>query len=447
MGKTVHIRKGFDIKLVGKAVNETTQAPKASVIAIQPPDFKALTPKVIAKQGTEVLAGEPLFYDKDRPEIKISSPVSGEIAEIIRGDKRRIMEIRIVPDKENRYVTFDIPKNLTKENITETLLASGCWAYLRQRPFSIFANPEDSPKAIFVSCFDTAPLAPDYTYVLGAEKENFQRGLSILNTLAEGKLNVCITNGQEDLVAGVVDAANVHHVSGPHPAGNVGVQIHHISPIRKDAVVWYINPQDVLIIGRLFESGNYIAERTVVLSGSKAENPAYVRALTGQSLKDIMGNTISFDASTRVIQGNVLTGKTTHEAAFLSFYENQITAIPEGGEEEFFGWIAPGLKKLSLSRSFFSWLTPKKEYNLDTNTHGEERAFVVSGEYEKVLPMNIMPVQLLKSIMAQDIERMEQLGIYEVAEEDFALCEFVCTSKIDVQQIIGEGLEYARLEG
>lgn len=448
MGKTVHIRRGFDIKLVGQPINETAQVSQPSVIAVQPPDFNTLTPKLLAKPGDEVLAGQALFYDKDRPDIKVPSPVSGEVAEVVRGDKRRILEIRIIPDKETRYTSFKIPKQLNKADIKSILLESGCWSYLRQRPFSIIADPETEPKAIFVSCFDSAPLAPDMNYVLGSEKENFQLGLSVLNTLADGKLNAGIREGQEDLVGQAVAAGNTHQIKGPHPSGNVGIQIHHIDRLKKGEVAWYINPQDVVIIGRLFAEGKYLAERTIAIAGSLAEKPSYVRALTGQPLKDVLKNNITFNEdTTRVIQGNVLTGRTAHEDNFLSFYTNQITAIPEGKEPEFFGWLLPGLDKLSLSRSFFSWLTPKKKYDLNTNTHGEERAFVVSGEYEKVLPMDIMPVQLLKAIMAQDIERMENLGIYEVDPEDFALCEFRCTSKIDVQQVVGNGLEYFRLEG
>lgn len=447
MGKAVHIRKGFDIKLVGQPINELTQIPQSNVIAIQPPDFKALVPKLLAKQGDEVLAGAPLFYDKDRPDVKITSPVSGEIAEIVRGDKRRILEIRIIPDKETRYAVFGIPNQLNKEEIKSILLASGCWAYLRQRPFSLIADPQTEPKAIFISCFDSAPLAPDLSYVLGNEKENFQTGLSVLKTLADGKLNVGIRAGQEELLGDVVTSGNTHRIKGPHPAGNVGIQIHHIDRLKKGEIAWYINPQDVLIIGRLFSTGKYQAERTIAIAGSLAQKPAYVKALTGQPLKDVVENNIAFNDQTRVIQGNVLTGRTAYDHNFLSFYTNQITAIPEGKEPEFFGWLLPGLDKLSLSRSFFSWLSPNKKYNLNTNTHGEERAFVVSGEYEKVLPMDIMPVPLLKAILAQDIERMENLGIYEVAPEDFALCEFGCTSKIDVQEVVDEGLELFRLEG
>lgn len=447
MGKTVHIRRGFDIKLVGRAANETTQLSKPSVIAVQPPDFNTLIPKLLAKQGDEVKAGELLFYDKDRPEIKVPSPVSGEVVEIVRGDKRRILEIRIIPDKETKYISFNIPQQPNRADVKSILIESGCWAYLRQRPFSIVADPETEPKAIFVSCFDSAPLAPDMDYVLSGEKANFQRGLSVLNTLADGKLNVGIRAGQEDLIGNAVTSENTHQVKGPHPSGNVGIQIHHIDRIKKGEIVWYVDPQDVVIIGRLFAEGKYLAERTVAITGSLAQKPAYVKAMTGQSLKDIVNNNITFTDNTRVIQGNVLSGRVAYADNFLSFYTNQITAIPEGKEEEFFGWLLPGLDKLSLSRSFFSWLTPNKKYDLTTNTHGEERAFVMSGEYEKVLPMDIMPVQLLKAIMAQDLERMENLGIYEVAPEDFALCEFTCTSKIDVQRVIGEGLEFFRLEG
>ncbi len=454
MGKTINIRRGFDIKLKGAAEKSTTEVPVSDVIAVRPPDFPGVVPKLLVEAGDEVLAGQAIFFDKNRPNIRFPSPVSGEVAEVVRGEKRRILEIRILADRKGmRYAEF--PKSdaaqLGRAEIIQRLLDSGCWQYLRQRPYSIIADPVDVPRSIFVSCFDSSPLAPDLGYVLGQDKENFLAGLQALKVLANGQLQLGIRDGGDGQIteadlSSVVPASQVHRFRGPHPAGNVGIQIHHVQPIQKGELLWTVHPQDVTIIGRLFREGRYRADRVVALTGSCVKTPQYFHVLTGQRLSDVLSERLNSDHC-RIIQGNVLTGTRAAADDFLSFYTNQITVIPEGDKAEFFGWLLPGFNKLSLSRTFFSWLMPGKTYNLDTNTHGEERAFVMTGQYDRVLPMNIMPVYLLKAILARDIERMEQLGIYEVAEEDFALCEFVCTSKIDVQQIIAEGLDYMRKEG
>ncbi|MCE7923806.1 MAG: Na(+)-translocating NADH-quinone reductase subunit A [Haliscomenobacteraceae bacterium CHB4] len=449
MGKNVIIRKGYDIKLQGAAEKSVTDIPISDVIAVKPPDFPAVTPKLLVETGDEVLAGQPLFFDKNRPNLRIASPVSGEVAEVVRGEKRRIMEVRIIPDKGGmRYVEFpkDDPAALSREVIIERLLESGCWNYIRQRPYTLIANPEDTPKAIFVSCFDSAPLAPDLDFVKDFEPENLQAGIAVLAKLSADKVHLGLKPGQPEGDFPGTHVVNHHYFKGPHPSGNVGIQIHHIDPIRKGEAVWYVHLQDLLMIGRLFREGRYRADRLLALTGSCVTWPHYLRAITGQRMSDLVGGRLK-SGHCRVIQGNVLTGKTSSADDFLSFYENQITAIPEGDQPEFLGWLLPGFEKLSLSRTYFSWLFPSRTYDLDTNMHGEERAFVMTGQYDKVLPMNVYPVFLLKAILARDIERMEALGIYEIAEEDFALCEFVCTSKIDVQKIVAEGLEYIRLEG
>lgn len=449
MGKNVIIRRGYDIKLQGIAEKSVSDVPISDVIAVKPPDFPSVTPKLLVEVGDEVLAGQPIFFDKSRPSLRFTSPVSGEVADIIRGEKRRIMEIRIIPDKNGmRYIGFPktAPAELQRDEIIERLLESGCWNYIRQRPYSLIANPEDLPKAIFVSCFDSAPLAPDLDYIKDFEPDNLHTGLAVLAKLSAGKVHLGLKPGQQESDFPGTHVVNHHFFKGPHPSGNVGIQIHHIDPIRKGDTVWYVNLQDLLIIGRLFREGRYRADRLVALTGACVAWPHYLRVMTGQRMSDIVGGRLK-TAHNRVIQGNVLTGKTSSPDDFLSFYENQITVIPEGDQPEFLGWLLPGIHKLSLSRTYFSWLFPRRTYNLDTNMHGEERAFVMTGQYDKVLPMNIYPVFLLKAILAKDIERMEALGIYEIAEEDFALCEFVCTSKIDVQKIVAEGLEYIRLEG
>lgn len=446
MAKEITIRKGFDIRLEGAASRQITDLPVSDIIAIKPPDFPGIIPRLLVAPGDEVRAGQPLFYDKNLPDLRVTSPVSGEVADVVRGDKRRILEVRILVDKtDRRYLDFPAadPASLSRQDIIRHLLDSGCWPYIRQRPFSLLANPADTPRDIFVSCLDTAPLAPDLTFIIEQEMDAFKTGLTALGRLAEGRLHIGVgRHSPRSLEA----FGNVHVFTGPHPAGNVGIQIHHVNPIRKGDVVWYVHPQDVIIMGRLFREGRYRPDRVVALTGSCVTTPQYYRVVTGQQLSALTEGRLK-GLFTRLVQGNVLTGQTTTPADFLSFYTQQLTAIPEGNEPEFLGWLLPGFGKLSLSRTFFSWLKPGRTYALDTNTHGEERAFVMTGQYDRVLPMNIYPVYLLKAILAKDLERMEQLGIYEVAEEDFALCEFVCTSKIDVQRIIAEGLEYVRKEG
>ncbi len=453
MSRTITIKRGYDIKLKGDAEKNISAANTSSIVAIKPTDFRLVKPKLFVKPGDSIMAGECLFHDKNRPELRFTSPLSGEIAEIILGPKRRIDEIRILTDKENtKYTDFkkSNPADLPRQTIIEQLLESGCWNYLRQRPYNLIANPLDTPKAIFVSCFDSSPLAPDLDFIISKEKENFETGLQALQVLANDKLHIGIrasaVNGSAASPVPPSFEKYTHQVKGPHPAGNVGIQIHHTSPIQKGEVVWYVHPQDVIIIGRLFKEGHYRAERLIAVTGSDMDRPRYIKAVTGQPLSDLINQEVD-QHKTRLIQGNVLFGTTSSSSDFLSFYTNQITAIPEGHKPEFLGWLLPGFNKLSLSRTFFSWLSPNKSYALNTNIHGEERAFVMSGQYDKVLPMDILPVFLLKAIMAKDVEKMEGLGIYEVSEEDFALCEFVCTSKIDVQQIIAEGLDLIREEG
>ena len=444
-GRTIKLRKGFDIKLPDAAVAQMSDVHVSEIVAVKPDDFKALVPKLRVQEGDDVKAGDPLFFDKLRPEIKITAPVSGEIAEIVRGAKRHILEVRILTDKAGvQYRSFgkSAVSSLSREAVIKQMLESGVWAYVKQRPYGLIADPEANPKAVFVSCFDSAPLAPDVEFLIDQEAENFKTGLQVLSMLGNGVLHLGIRPGQR---IDAPESAHVHTFSGPHPAGNVGIQIHHIDPIRADETVWTVAAQDVLIIGRLFHEGRYRADRFVALCGEGMSKPCYINAVSGQRMDTILDKHLK-EGHFRVIQGNVLTGKRSDTKDSLSFYTNQITAIPEGDQPEFLGWLLPGFGKLSLSRTFFSWLSPKRSYHLDTNMHGEERNFVMTGEYEKVLPMNILPVFLLKSIMARDVERMEQLGIYEILEEDLALCEFVCTSKIDVQKIVSEGLDYMRTE-
>jgi Na+-transporting NADH:ubiquinone oxidoreductase subunit A len=449
MPRTIKVNKGLNIKLAGEAEKVLSGFQLTESVAVKPSDFIGVTPRLLVKEGEEVKAGTPLFSDKRNELIKFCSPVSGEIIEVVRGEKRRILEVKILSDKVIEYAPFDKadPETLSSEQIILALLNCGAWPFIRQRPFGTIADPKDKPKSIFISAFDTNPLAPDNNFIIGDNSNDFQAGLNALRKLTDGKVHL---NIHSDLPTAQVfrnsQGVQINTISGPHPAGNVGVQIHHIDPVNKGEVVWCVAPQDVLIIGRLFNHGKFDASRVVAVTGSQVKNPKYYKTIPGTLVKGLINDAGIKDGGNRIISGNVLTGKKISSEGYLDFYATQVTVIPEGNEPEFLGWIAPGFNKLSMSRAFFSWITPNKKFNLDTNLHGEERPFVVTGQYEKVFPMDIYPVQLLKSILIEDIELMENLGIYEVVEEDFALCEFVCTSKIQSQQIIRKGLDLIRKE-
>ena len=449
MSKFIKIKRGLNIKLVGEADKVFSDLPLPETFAIKPPDFIGVIPKLLVKQGDEVQSGTALFNDKNNETIKFCSPVSGEVIEIIRGEKRKILEVKILADKEIDYVAFKKanPNDLSREDIIAALLNSGIWPFIRQRPFGIIANPNETPKSVFISAFDSSPLAPDNDFIMHGNDQDFQSGLDALQKLTDGKVHLNINaDTTPSKVFTNSQGVEINKISGPHPAGNVGIQIHHIDPVNKGEAVWCLNPQDVLIVGRLFNQGKFDAARTVALTGAQIKNPKYYKTVVGSAVKNMISEGGLKDGENRIISGNVLTGKQIPSNGYLGFYDSQITVIPEGREHEFMGWLAPGFSKYSLSRTFFSWLTPNKKHDLNTNLHGEERPFVVTGEYEKVFPMDIYPVLLLKSILIEDIEMMENLGIYEVVEEDFALCEFVCTSKIESQGIIRRGLDIIQKE-
>lgn len=440
MSEVVKIRKGLDIHLQGKA-EKTLQTLKTSdLFAIKPTDFQGLIPKLLVKADEEVKSGTPLFQDKYRPEIKFTSPVSGKVVAINRGERRKVLEIVVQSDGKQESLPFKSgnPTQLGAEDVKSVILESGYWPYLKQRPYGIIANPQDQPVAIFISGFDSAPLAPDMEYILKDQLDAFQVGIDALAKLTPGKVHLSLP-GSHSILSKIKNVL-IHQFAGPHPAGNVGIQIHHIRPVNKGEVIWTVGPQEVAMIGKLFQTGQFHPERIIALAGSEVIKPKYYQVITGTSLAPVLEANLK-DAGVRVISGNVLTGTTVGKTGFLSFYDSLVSAIPEGNYYEFIGWALPGFGKFSTSKSFFSWLTPKAEYRLDTNLHGGERAFVLTGQYEKVFPMDILPVHLLKAALAEDIESMEKLGIYEVIEEDMALCEFVCTSKIEVQQILRQGID------
>ena len=444
MSNDIRIKKGLDIKLVGEAALTKSDAIKSNFYSIKPEDFHGLTPKLLVKVGGKVKAGEPIFYDKSNASIQFVSPVSGEVVEILRGEKRRILEVKIQADKTQ---TFFYHQKLEVESakadeIKAKLLASGCWPFIMQRPYDVIANPETTPKGIFVSAYASAPLAADYDFVLAGKQAELQAAVSALSKLTTGAINVSVSKDSHSPFTNLEDVVT-HKISGPHPSGNVGTLINKIDPINKGEVVWTVTPQDLVIIGELLLTGKFNAERIVALAGSGIKEPRYLVTKIGSEIATMVYDRgIEKDANVRIISGTVLSGKEIKPDGYLGYYSNVVSVIPEGDDYEFFGWNKPVFDKVSTSRALtFSWLTPNKKFDLNTNTNGEHRAFVITGSYEEVFPLDIFPMQVLKACMYQDLDEMEALGMYEVAPEDFALTEFVCVSKQPHQKIIREGLD------
>ncbi|MCL3779625.1 Na(+)-translocating NADH-quinone reductase subunit A [Prolixibacteraceae bacterium JC049] len=442
MSKIIKLRSGLNIKLKGKADEVIEEAQAARTYAVKPTDFPGLTPKLMVKVGHEVKAGSPLFFDKYKPDVMFASPVSGKVVAINRGERRRILEVVVEADGSNAFEEFKKaePKSLSREDVKEELLKSGLWPLIIQRPYGVVAQPTDTPKAIFVSCFDSAPLAPNYELIVSGQEKEFQAGIDALAQLTDGKVHLGLPAAGANKPFAATKNVEITQFTGKHPVGNVGVQIHHVSPINKGERVWTVNVQDVVTIGRLFLTGKYDARKVIALTGSEVKAPRYYRTIAGANLSVLLEGKTNQEVNERYISGNVLTGTKVEKDNYLSHYGSQVTVIPEGDEHEFFGWALPGVNKFSASKTFLSSLFPKKEYTMTANMNGGERAFVLSEQYEKFLPMDILPVFLLKSIIVNDIDKMEQLGIYEVIEEDLALCEYACTSKIEVQSILRQGI-------
>ena len=442
MSKDIKIKKGLDIKLVGEAEKSVEQAIISNFCTIRPEDFHSVIPKLVAKEGTTLKAGDVIFYDKSNEEVKFVSPVSGTVIEVLRGPKRRIDAIKIQADKPQSYKDFGIFNTSSDAKTTKAhLLASGCWPFIKQRPYDVIANPEKSPKSIFISGYATAPLAADLDFVLQGKEAELQAAVSALAKLTEGQVHIGVGSNNSPL-ASMTDAT-IHNVSGPHPAGNVGTHINKIDPVNKGEVVWTVNAQDLVIIGELLLTGKFNAERVVALVGSSVKKPRYFKTKIGSEVATMVyDNGVDKDGNDRIISGNVLSGKQLKPDGSLGYYDNLISVIPEGDDYEFFGWNKPVFNKVSTSRALtFSWLTPKKKFALNTNTNGEHRAFVVTGSYEEVFPLDIYPMQILKACKYEDLDEMEALGMYEVAPEDFALTEFICVSKQPHQDIIRKGLD------
>ncbi len=445
MANVIKLRKGLDINLKGKAEETKILLKSSGKYALVPDDFEGVVPKVVVKEGDKVKAGDALFVNKNYPTVKFASPVSGTIAAVERGDRRKVLSIRVDADANQEFRDFGASNvnTLTGEQVKSMLLDAGLFGYINQLPYAISTNPETHPKAIFVSALRDMPLAANFEFELKGKEKDFQTGLTALSKMAKTYLGVGVHSSMENF-----KDVEVTVFDGKCPAGNVGVQVNHLDPVNKGEVVWTIgDPTVVLFIGRLFNSGKVDLRRTVALAGSEVNHPAYVDMLVGQELTTLLSNSYDSDHSVRIINGNPLTGRPTTKDGFLGAHTSEITVIPEGDDKnEMLGWIMPRFGQFSVSRSYCSWLFGKKQYALDARIKGGERHMIMSGEYDRVLPMDIYGEYLIKAIIAGDIDRMEQLGIYEVSPEDFAVAEFVDSSKLELQRIVREGLNILRKE-
>ena len=447
MANVIKLRKGLDINLKGKAAEELVTVKEPGFYALVPDDFPGVTPKVVVKEQEYVMAGGPLFIDKNHPEVKFVSPVSGVVTSVERGARRKVMNIVVEAAAEQDYEEFgkqDVAR-MNADRVKELLLQSGMFAFIKQRPYDVIADPAVAPRAIFVSAFDSNPLAPEFEFALKGEEANFQTGLDALAKIAKTYLGISVKQKS----AALTQAKNVTITAfdGPNPAGNVGVQINRVAPVVKGETVWTIDPQAVIFIGRLMNTGRVDMTRTVAMTGSEVLKPAYTKLRVGALLTSVFAGNVTKDKELRYISGNVLTGKQVSPNGFLGAFHSQVSVIPEGNDiHEMLGWIMPRFNQFSVNHSYFSWLLGKKEYTIDARIKGGERHMIMSGEYDKVFPMDILPEFLIKAIIAGDIDRMEALGIYEVAPEDFALCEFVDSSKLELQRIVRAGLDMLRAE-
>lgn len=444
------LKKGFDIKVAGKADLELTDLGAPKKVALQPIDFRSYKPKLEVEVGSVVKKGSPLFHLKSNEAVKFVSPVSGKVVEIKRGERRAITEVVVENDSKNDAVKFDVfSDSISKEQVLENMLKGGMWPLLRQRPFSKIADPADTPRDIFISGMDTAPLAADLKFIMQGLEKDFQLGVNILTKLTEGKIYLS-TDGSGEGVAAFQNVINVEKntFSGPHPSGNVGVHVHHIKPIKHRDIIWYVQPYAVAMIGQFFRTGEYAAERIVAIAGHGLKKRQYFKTILGVPIASLITEANLAHPEVRFITGNILTGRKALHKGYVGYYDNLISVIPEGPKQRrLIGWYRPGFNLRSHSRSFLSTWVNREENEVDTLLNGADRTFVMSGDYEMVLPMDIYPVFLVKSIMAEDIEEMEGLGILEVDEEDMALCSYICPSKHDFGGIVRKGLDLIEKEG
>ncbi len=448
MTKVYKLRKGLNINLKGKVEGEKKTFALGKKIALMPESFVGLTPKVAVKINSHVKAGETLFFNKQYPQVSFSSPVSGYVEDVLRGDRRKVLSVIIKCDEKQEFVDFskkDVNK-LSSNEIIESLLKAGLFGYINQLPYAISTNPDTLPKAIFVSALRDKPLALDFEVELEGNEADFQTGLLSLSKIATTYLGI----GKNQTSSALLQAknVNVNIFDGPCPAGNVGIQVNHIDPVNKGEVVWTVDPTVVIFFGRLFNSGKVDLTKKIAIVGTGVKTPLYADTIVGESISYLLENNLLEGKNLRIINGNVLTGKPVKEDGFLDAKASEITVIPQGDEkEEILGWIMPRFKEFSVSRSYFSWLFGKsKLYDIDARIKGGKRHMIMSGEYDSVIPMDIFPEYLLKAIIVGDIDKMEALGIYEVSPEDFALAEFVDSSKQELQRIVRQGLDILRKE-
>ena len=439
MSRDIVIKKGADIKLKGQSrLTIADNVVTSAQYAIRPDDLHGITPKMLVKEGAAVKAGEAIFYVKTDERIRIASPVSGVVKEIVRGAKRKIMEVRIESDGKFDFAATK-REDGTREAIIESMLDAGLWPMVKKRPYDVIANPDQTPKAIFISGFDKAPLGVDIEFTLKGKNQAFQKGIDVLSKLTEGAVNLNIDAKSSGFYSSFSNVT-LNTIKGKYPASTVGTQIHHIDPIDKGQVVWVVAPQDVAIIGEYFISGEYKPTRTVAISGPRVHEPEYTNIIAGQNIAELV-TTKATEDHVRVISGGVFTGTAIEKDSYLGYYDQQIVILEEGDHHVFFGWLPFARPKvLSLHGTSLSGLS-SGEFDINTNTQGEHRPFVITGKYEKYIPMEILPLQLFKAILEEDIEKMEAMGIYEIAPEDVALAEFACPSKSDLQNIVRDGLD------
>lgn len=445
MTKIVNIKKGLDISIRGNAVESAPVDVTPATCAIIPDDFPGITPKVDVKEGDEVVVGSTLFHDKAYPDVKVTSPVAGKVTAIVRGERRKLERIVITPGTSpSTSLDFEVNNIDDRTRASRLLLDSGLWAWMRQRPYDIVPNPGVTPRDIFITGFDSAPLAPDFEMMLDGKQKELSAAVALLKKLTDGDIYIGIHEGS---CLEAIDGVETIIMNGPHPAGNVGVQICNVKPVNKGETVWTMDALTLLRIGKLATSGSLDMTVTAALTGCEVTEPHYINTIAGADMKSILNGAVNNDdIHHRVISGNVLTGIPVGEEGYLRFPYRQVTVIAEGDDfAEFMGWASLSPQKMSVNRSFPGHFFRHK-FCPDARILGGRRAMIMSGVYEKVMPMDILPEYLIKAIIARDIDRMEQLGIYEVAPEDFALCEYVDPSKLELQKIVQEGLDYLRKE-
>lgn len=451
MDSVTNIRKGLNISIQGSSAQTIEEALDVAFYAVKPDDYVGFTPRLLVGEGNTVAAGTPLLADKKDPRMQLCSPVAGTVEAVVRGEKRHIEAVTIRSAKPQPTPTqYPNLGNASREELTATLMACGLWPMLRQRPFGTIANPHKQPKALFISCFDTAPLAPDYDFILQNRQEDFLEGLHTLQRLTDAPLHLSFSPQQHIATLSYPDRCIKHTFCGPHPAGNVGTQIAHIDPINKGDIVWTVNPQDVCVLGNFMLTGALAPWKLVAFAGPSAAHPCYYRLTCGASIESIVARQCPDPGNLRFVSGNVLSGTRIQSNGFLSAADSLISVLPEGNDYEFMGWLRPGLHKFSATRTFLSGFRSKESTNttshlhFDTNLHGGVRPMVFGELWERLMPFDIYPMPLLKAATVGDIDLMEQLGILELEPEDIALCEFADTSKTELQVLLRQSLELIR---